>query len=117
MIALKGLEGIVRTNLTIVWVPLLAGAGHVVGSTAHDLTVIMQGSCTKEKCPYLHKKVDPAAPVCRAFVEGLCLRGAFCLQKHLSARMVKELRASHSLVTASQVSQHIPIVACHSLAG
>ena len=72
-----------------------------------------QGSCTKENCPYLHRKIDLGAPVCRAFVEGVCLRGALCPHKHLTARMVKELRASRSLVTASEPS--VPIPFCHAL--
>ncbi|BDA49131.1 probable zinc finger CCCH domain-containing protein 3 at C-terminar half [Coccomyxa sp. Obi] len=65
-------------------------------------TFFLKGACTKENCPYLHKKVDAAAPVCRAFVEGVCLRGVLCPHKHLSARMVKELRASRTLGATSQ---------------
>lgn len=73
---------------------------------------IAQGACTKDSCPYLHKKVDAAAPVCRAFVEGVCLRGVLCPHKHLSARMVKELRASRTLGATSQVPVHAHFPPC-----
>ncbi|KAK9918920.1 hypothetical protein WJX75_008032 [Coccomyxa subellipsoidea] len=49
------------------------------------------------------QSLKPRQQVARAFVEGLCLRGALCPHKHMNARMVKELRASRSLVAPSQI--------------
>ncbi|KAK9845135.1 hypothetical protein WJX74_011005 [Apatococcus lobatus] len=60
-------------------------------------TFFLQGMCSKEDCPYLHVNLDPAAPVCRDFVRGYCPRGAVCPHKHLTPKMVRELRASKSL--------------------
>ena len=36
---------------------------------------MLQGLCTAEKCPYLHVNVNPAAPVCQAFLRGYCPDG------------------------------------------
>ncbi len=52
--------------------------------------------CSNEDCPYLHVNFDPAAPICKDFVRGYCPRGAVCPHKHLTPKMVKELRASKS---------------------
>ncbi|KAK9848568.1 hypothetical protein WJX84_009498 [Apatococcus fuscideae] len=59
-------------------------------------TFFLQGMCSNEDCPYLHVNLDPAAPVCRNFVRGYCPRGALCPHKHLTPKMVRDLRASKS---------------------
>ena len=53
--------------------------------------------CTTEECPYAHVKVDPNAPVCQEFVSGHCLRGVSCTKKHLTPRMIRQLRQSKAL--------------------
>ncbi|KAL2916478.1 hypothetical protein HK105_203911 [Polyrhizophydium stewartii] len=40
--------------------------------------------CTNERCPYLHVKLSPGAPVCSDFAnEGFCERGSSCMQRHV----------------------------------
>ncbi|KAA6424093.1 MAG: Zinc finger CCCH domain-containing 3 [Trebouxia sp. A1-2] len=55
------------------------------------------GLCTTEECPYAHVKVDPNAPVCQEFVSGHCPRGVSCTKKHLTPRMIRQLRQSKAL--------------------
>ncbi len=59
--------------------------------------VVLQGLCTTEECPYAHVKVDPNAPVCQEFVSGHCPRGVSCTKKHLTPRMIRQLRQSKAL--------------------
>jgi len=59
--------------------------------------VVSQGLCTTEDCPYAHVKVDPNAPVCQEFVSGHCPRGVSCTKKHLTSRMIRQLRQSKAL--------------------
>eukprot|EP00241_Pyramimonas_parkeae_P022933 CAMPEP_0114311966 /NCGR_PEP_ID=MMETSP0059-20121206/20138_1 /TAXON_ID=36894 /ORGANISM="Pyramimonas parkeae, Strain CCMP726" /LENGTH=197 /DNA_ID=CAMNT_0001436239 /DNA_START=99 /DNA_END=692 /DNA_ORIENTATION=+ len=42
----------------------------------------MKGVCTAISCPYLHVNVNPAAPVCQAFLRGFCPDGLDCYKKH-----------------------------------
>lgn len=65
----------------------------------------LQGLCTTEDCPYAHVKVDPNAPVCQEFVAGHCPRGVACTKKHLTPRMIRQLRQSKALQASRQVSQ------------
>ena len=58
----------------------------------------LQGLCSNTQCPYLHVNLDPSAPVCKAFLRGYCAAGAACRSKHLTKRMVQELRAKRTLV-------------------
>ncbi len=58
----------------------------------------LQGLCSNTQCPYLHVNLDPLAPVCKAFLRGYCAAGAACRSKHLTKRMVRDLRAKHTLV-------------------
>lgn len=75
-------------------------------SLAHVVVhvVVLQGVCTTEDCPYAHVKVDPHAPVCQEFVSGHCPRGVACTKKHLTPRMIRQLRQSKAL-QASRVWQ------------
>ncbi|KAL3143385.1 Zinc finger CCCH domain-containing protein 3, variant 2 [Trebouxia sp. C0009 RCD-2024] len=66
-------------------------------------TFYLQGLCTTEDCPYAHVKVDPNAPVCQEFVAGHCPRGVACTKKHLTPRMIRQLRQSKAL----QASRHV----------
>lgn len=59
---------------------------------SHDLTYecvpacvhFVRGGCTKENCPYPHIRINPAAPVCRAFTTfGYCSKGVECKDKHV----------------------------------
>ena len=44
----------------------------------------LRGNCTNEKCRYAHVRVNPAAPVCRAFARlGYCDKGAECADRHV----------------------------------
>lgn len=61
------------------------------------MCLAMQGLCTTEHCPYAHVKVDPSAPVCQEFVSGYCPRGVACTKKHLTPRMIRQLRQSKAL--------------------
>ncbi|ORX93742.1 hypothetical protein K493DRAFT_34613 [Basidiobolus meristosporus CBS 931.73] len=43
-----------------------------------------KGKCTNQDCPYLHVKVNPDAPVCKAFLtEGYCPNGKSCKERHV----------------------------------
>ncbi|DBB17282.1 TPA: hypothetical protein ACH3X3_014328 [Trebouxia sp. C0006] len=68
-------------------------------------TFYLQGLCTTEECPYAHVKVDPNAPVCQEFVSGHCPRGVSCTKKHLTPRMIRQLRQSKALQADSCTSQ------------
>ena len=59
-----------------------------------------------EDCPYAHVKVDPNAPVCQEFVAGHCPRGVACTKKHLTPRMIRQLRQSKALQASRQVPQN-----------
>lgn len=61
----------------------------------------MQGLCSKADCPYLHVNLDPAAPVCEAFLRGYCAAGASCRAKHLTKRMLRDLRPKRDLLTGA----------------
>ncbi|KAJ2443222.1 hypothetical protein IWW46_002631 [Coemansia sp. RSA 2440] len=40
--------------------------------------------CMKPSCPFVHVKVNPNAPICRAFVyKGYCAKGSRCLHRHV----------------------------------
>ena len=69
------------------------------------LALGLQGSCSNTDCPYLHVRLDPQAPACKDFLQGHCPRGAACPHKHLTARMLKELRATRVLATAANAVQ------------
>lgn len=44
----------------------------------------MRGNCTNADCKYPHVRVNPGAPVCRAFaVLGYCSQGASCAERHV----------------------------------
>jgi len=62
--------------------------------------LLLQGLCSNTQCPYLHVNLDPAAPVCEAFLRGYCVAGAACRSKHLTKRMVRDSRAKRTLVAA-----------------
>ena len=59
-----------------------------------------------EDCPYAHVKVDPNAPVCQEFVAGHCPRGVACTKKHLTPRMIRQLRQSKALQASRRVPQN-----------
>ena len=61
----------------------------------------LQGECSKRDCRYSHKQLPASATVCRAYAQGFCSRGSACMQKHLSPKMLRELRASRTLRTAN----------------
>ncbi|KAK9790776.1 hypothetical protein WJX73_008877 [Symbiochloris irregularis] len=60
-------------------------------------TFFLQGLCSNASCPYLHVRLDPAAPTCPAFLRGYCPKGAACLKKHVTPRMVREDKAARTL--------------------
>ena len=60
----------------------------------------LQGECSKKDCRYLHKQLPASATVCRAYAQGFCSRGSACMQKHLSPKMLRELRATRTLRAA-----------------
>ena len=60
----------------------------------------LQGECSKEDCKYLHRELQANAGVCRAYAAGFCAKGSACTQKHLTPRMLRELRASRTLRAA-----------------
>ena len=44
----------------------------------------LRGNCTNENCRYAHIRVNPAAPVCRAFATlGYCEKGPECTERHV----------------------------------
>lgn len=57
----------------------------------------LQGECSKEDCRYLHQQLPASPPVCRAYAAGFCSKGCSCAQKHLTPKMLRELRASRTL--------------------
>lgn len=59
--------------------------------------VCTQGACSKAECPYLHVNLDPAAPVCDAFLDGYCAAGVSCRAKHLTQRMMRDSGAKPTL--------------------
>lgn len=63
--------------------------------------VCLQGLCSKAECPYLHVNLDPAAPVCEAFLRGYCAAGASCRSKHLTRRMLRDSRPKRTLLTGA----------------
>ena len=69
-------------------------------SAAHDGQSVhhpLQGQCSKESCVYLHKELPASSGVCRAYAAGFCPKGQACTQKHLTPKMLRELRASRTL--------------------
>ncbi|EPE36626.1 CCCH zinc finger [Glarea lozoyensis ATCC 20868] len=43
-----------------------------------------KGNCSNPNCRYIHARVSPAAPVCRAFgIYGYCEKGAHCEERHV----------------------------------
>lgn len=45
----------------------------------------LRGHCTNANCRYAHVRVNPGAPVCRAFATlGYCEKGADCTERHIS---------------------------------
>lgn len=39
----------------------------------------LEGSCSRDNCPYLHVKINPKAEICRDFLEGYCQKaGLVC---------------------------------------
>ena len=66
-----------------------------------------QGLCSNAHCGYLHVKLEPGARACQAFLRGFCAAGASCLRLHVTPRMLRDLRASRSLVgPAAAVQVH-----------
>ena len=59
-----------------------------------------QGTCTHEECPYLHKAPAPGARVCQDFLGGYCARGAGCPDKHLTVRMMRDMREQGANILA-----------------
>jgi len=44
----------------------------------------LKGNCTNSNCRYAHVRVNPGAPVCRAFGKlGYCEKGANCTERHV----------------------------------
>ncbi|KAF2806622.1 uncharacterized protein BDZ99DRAFT_465419 [Mytilinidion resinicola] len=44
----------------------------------------VRGNCTNDKCRYAHVRINPTAPVCRAFGRlGYCDKGADCPDRHM----------------------------------
>ena len=44
----------------------------------------LRGNCTNDNCRYAHVRVNPGAPVCRAFATlGYCSKGAMCPERHV----------------------------------
>lgn len=53
---------------------------HRVSACLHFL----RGQCLNKNCLYSHVRVNPSAPICRAFaIEGYCEKGIECREKHL----------------------------------
>lgn len=36
----------------------------------------LEGSCSREDCPYVHVRISPKADVCKDFLEGFCKKAA-----------------------------------------
>ncbi|KAI9753860.1 MAG: hypothetical protein M1815_005958 [Lichina confinis] len=44
----------------------------------------LRGKCSNDQCRYAHVRVNPSAPVCRAFATlGFCDKGATCTERHV----------------------------------
>lgn len=44
----------------------------------------LRGKCTNPQCRYAHVRVNPGAPVCRAFASlGFCGKGPQCTERHV----------------------------------
>jgi hypothetical protein len=56
-------------------------------STPHRVPAchhFLRGNCSNLQCRYAHVRVNPAAPVCRAFaLLGYCPKGAECTARHV----------------------------------
>ncbi|KAG5519951.1 hypothetical protein PMAC_000228 [Pneumocystis sp. 'macacae'] len=53
---------------------------HRVSTCLHFL----RGQCSNTNCLYAHVRVNPSAPICRAFaIDGYCEKGIECREKHL----------------------------------
>ncbi|KAI9311402.1 hypothetical protein BX666DRAFT_1842144, partial [Dichotomocladium elegans] len=53
---------------------------HIMPHCVH----FQRGRCTNASCPFMHVRVRPDAPVCRAFaMEGYCAKGLQCHDKHI----------------------------------
>ncbi|KTW28428.1 hypothetical protein T552_01689 [Pneumocystis carinii B80] len=53
---------------------------HRVSACLHFL----RGQCLNKNCLYAHVRVNPSAPICRAFaIDGYCEKGIECREKHL----------------------------------
>lgn len=56
-------------------------------STPHRVPAcvhFLRGNCSNSNCRYAHIRVNPAAPVCRAFAtEGYCEKGGDCTERHV----------------------------------
>ena len=72
----------------------------------------MQGLCSNAHCGYLHVKLEPGVRACQAFLRGFCAAGASCPRLHVTPRMLRDLRASRSLVAPAAAVQ----VHCRSTA-
>ena len=91
-----------RTCIGAIWHPLkdiatAVGSMHLGQGAFHSS---LQGECSKEDCKYLHKELQANVGVCRAYAAGFCGKGSACTQKHLTPRMLRELRASRTLRAA-----------------
>ena len=76
----------------------------------------LQGHCAQDNCVYLHKELPASSSVCRAYAAGFCSRGQACTQKHLTPRMLRELRASRTLRTGDdKVRVKVIWIACRLL--
>ncbi|KAJ8929427.1 hypothetical protein NQ314_017876 [Rhamnusium bicolor] len=42
----------------------------------------LEGSCSRDDCPYLHVRISPKADICRNFLEGFCKEAAECDKRH-----------------------------------
>lgn len=86
--------------------PLLSMLQYVLvyESAGQWARVRVQGACSKAECPYLHVNLEPAAPVCEAFLRGYCAAGASCRAKHLTERMLRDSRPKRSLLTGAQAA-------------
>ena len=67
---------------------------HIMGQPIRHC---LQGQCSKDGCMYLHKELPASSGVCRAYAAGFCPKGQACTQKHLTPKMLRELRASRTL--------------------
>lgn len=76
----------------------------------------LQGHCAKDSCIYLHKELPASSSVCLAYAAGFCSRGQACTQKHLTPKMLRELRASRTLRAGDdKVRVKVTWIACRFL--